>query len=68
MAKGPQLEIEDLFKTISFKGMEQDKDGNWPGVATLTVNHEKNPGEETEKSFKVMWTEHGWRVVFNPME
>ena len=68
MAKGPQLEIEDLFKTISFKGMEQDTNGNWPGVATLTVNDEKNPGEEAKKSFKVIWTEHGWRVVYNPME
>ena len=60
--------MEDMFKTISFKGKEQDEDGNWPGVVTLTVNREKNPGDEQMKSFRMMWTKQGWRIMFNPMQ
>ena len=64
----PQRKMEDMFKTISFKGKEQDENGNWPGVVTLTVNQEKNPGDEQMKSFRMMWTKQGWRIMFNPMK
>ena len=47
---------------------EQDENGNWPGVATLTVNLEKNPSEEPVKNIQMMWTENGWRILFDPME
>ena len=64
----PQWKMEDMFKTISFKGKEQDENGNWPGVVTLTVNQEKNPGGAQIKSFQMMWTKQGWRIMFNPMQ
>lgn len=67
-AKNPQGKMEDLFKTISFKGNEQDENGNWTGLATLTVDVEKNPSEEPIKNIQMMWTKNGWRVMFNPME
>ena len=64
----PQWKMEDMFETIAFTGKEQDENGNWPGVATLTVNLEKNPSEEPVKSIQMMWTENGWRILFDPME
>lgn len=66
--KNPQGKMEDLFETISFKANEQDGNGNWTGVATLTVDLDKNPGEEPIKEIQMMWTENGWRVIYNPME
>jgi DNA-directed RNA polymerase specialized sigma24 family protein len=56
--------MENLYKTISFKGLEQDENGNWPGVATLTVNQEKNPTNESIVEINMMWTENGWRIVY----
>ena len=41
----PKFEMEDMFKTISFKGLERDKNGNWPGVSTVRVDIEKYPGK-----------------------
>jgi hypothetical protein len=60
----PQMEMDSLYSTISFKGLEQDKNGNWPGVATLTVNQEKNPTNESIVEINMMWTENGWRIVY----
>lgn len=67
-AKKPKRKMEDLFKTISFKGNEQDENGDWMGVATLTVNLEENPGEEPKKDIQMIWTENGWRVMFDVTE
>ena len=58
------LEMEELYKTISFKGLEQDENGNWPGVATLTVNQETNPSKESTLEINMMWTKNGWRIVY----
>ena len=58
------LQMEDLYKTISFKGLEQDENGNWPGVATLTVNPETNPSKESTLEINMMWTKNGWRIVY----
>ena len=60
--------MEDLFETISFKANEIDDNGDWTGVATLTVDLEKNPGEEPIKNIHMMWTENGWRVIYNPKD
>jgi hypothetical protein len=56
--------MENLYKTIAFKGLEQDENGNWPGVATLTVNQEKNPTNESIVEINMMWTKNGWRIVY----
>ena len=58
------MPMEDLYKTISFKGLEQDENGNWPGVATLTVNPETNPSKESTLEINMMWTKNGWRIVY----
>ncbi|WP_172373860.1 RNA polymerase sigma factor [Sporosarcina jiandibaonis] len=60
----PSTDMENLYKTISFKGLEQDKNGNWPGVATLTVNQETNPSIESIVEINMMWTKNGWRIVY----
>jgi len=57
--------MEDLFETISFKANELDDNGNWTGVATLTVDLDKNPGEEPVKVIQMMWTDNGWRVIYD---
>ena len=58
------MQMEDLYKTISFKGLEQDENGNWPGIATLTVNKEMNPSKELIVEINMMWTKNGWRIVY----
>ncbi|QUW23231.1 sigma-70 family RNA polymerase sigma factor [Sporosarcina sp. Marseille-Q4063] len=58
------MNMENLYKTISFKGLEQDGNGNWPGIATLTVNEETNPSNESIVEINMMWTKHGWRIVY----
>ena len=59
---------EKMYKKVSFQGLEQDEKGNWPGVATLTVDTELYPELPSERKFHMYWTEHGWRVKFNPFE
>ncbi|MBO1910231.1 hypothetical protein J4G37_36295, partial [Microvirga sp. 3-52] len=56
--------MENLYKKISFKGLEQDQNGNWPGIATLTVNQETNPSKESIVEINMMWTKNGWRIVY----
>ncbi|MCZ2260441.1 RNA polymerase sigma factor [Sporosarcina sp. G11-34] len=66
--KNSGRKMEDLFETISFKANELDDNGNWTGVATLTVDLEKNPGEEPVRAIQMMWTDNGWRVIYDPMD
>lgn len=58
--------FNELFTSMSFKGMEQDKEGNWPGVATLHVNTEQFPDYEKTVELPMIWTEDGWRVKYEP--
>ena len=67
-AKNPEKKMEDLFTTISFKANEQDENGDWTGVAALTVNLEENPDEEPKRDIKMIWTENGWRVIYEATE
>ena len=62
----PQEKFEDLFTSIAFEGLEQDEDGNWPGIATLVVNNPKS-NEPQVKEINMMWTKFGWRVLY-PVE
>ena len=59
---------EAMYTKASFQGQEQDENGNWPGIATLTVDTELYPELPSERKFHMYWTEHGWRVKFNPFE
>ncbi|MCG7346568.1 hypothetical protein MHZ92_20920 [Sporosarcina sp. ACRSL] len=59
---------EKMYTKISFQGFEQDENGNWPGIATLTVDTELYPGLPSERKFHMLWTEDGWRVKFKPFE
>lgn len=59
---------DKMYKKASFQGLEQDEDGNWPGIATLTVDNELYPEQPSERKFYMYWTEDGWRVKFNPFE
>ncbi len=59
---------EAMYTTMSFKGQEQDDNGNWRGIAKLTVDTEKFPDEKPVKDFQMVWTEEGWRVLFMPMK
>ncbi|MFS0688929.1 hypothetical protein AB1K89_06775 [Sporosarcina sp. 179-K 8C2 HS] len=59
---------DKMYKKVSFQGLEQDKNGNWPGIATLTVDTELYPDLPSERKFHMYWTEDGWRVKFNPFE
>ena len=59
---------EKMYTKVSFQGFEQDENGNWPGVATLTVDTELFPELPSERKFHMYWTENGWRVKFNPFE
>lgn len=59
---------EAMYKEASFQGQEQDEAGNWPGIATLTVDTELYPDLPSERKFHMYWTEDGWRVKFNPFE
>ncbi|MFC5602179.1 hypothetical protein [Sporosarcina koreensis] len=59
---------DGMYKRASFQGLEQDENGNWPGVATLTVDTELYPDLPSELKFHMIWTEDGWRVKFNPFE
>lgn len=59
---------EDMYLTMSFQGLEQDSDGNWPGVATLTVNTDLYPDLPAKREFHMFWTEDGWRVKFQPFK
>ena len=59
---------EAMYKKASFQGQEQDENGNWPGIATLTVDTELYPELPSERKFHMFWTEDGWRVKFNPFE
>ncbi|MCM3745475.1 hypothetical protein M3193_15210 [Sporosarcina luteola] len=59
---------DKMYKKASFQGQEQDKDGNWPGMATLTVDTDLYPDLPSERKFHMYWTEDGWRVKFNPFE
>lgn len=57
---------EDMYTSMSFKGLEEDSDGNWPGIATFMVNQELYPNLPAKQEFQMMWTEDGWRVKFQP--
>jgi hypothetical protein len=59
---------DKMYKKVSFQGMEQDENGNWPGIATLTVDTKMFPDLPSERQFHMYWTEDGWRVKFNPLE
>jgi len=59
---------EKMYKKVSFQGLEQDENGNWPGIATLTVDTKMFPDLPSERKFHMYWTEDGWRVKFNPFE
>lgn len=59
---------EDMYTSMSFKGLEEDQDGNWPGIATFTVNQEKYPQMPAAQEFHMLWTEDGWRVNFNRLK
>ncbi|MCM3711572.1 hypothetical protein [Sporosarcina luteola] len=59
---------DKMYRKASFQGLEQDEDGNWPGIATLTVDTELFPDLPSERKFHMVWTEDGWRVKFNPLE
>ncbi|MGN7387364.1 hypothetical protein [Sporosarcina sp. SAFN-015] len=59
---------EQMYKKVSFQGLEQDDNGNWPGIATLTVDTKIFPDLPSERTFHMYWTEDGWRVKFNPFE
>ncbi|MFD1927572.1 RNA polymerase sigma factor [Sporosarcina siberiensis] len=56
--------MENHYSKISFTGLEQDENGQWPGVATLTSNLEENPEAEPEITIPMRWTEEGWRIVY----
>lgn len=59
---------EQMYKKVSFQGLEQDDNGNWPGIVTLTVDRELYPELPSDRTFHMYWTEDGWRVKFNPFE
>lgn len=59
---------ENMYQKVSFQGLEQDENGNWPGIATLTVNTELYPDLPPERKFHMFWGKDGWRVKFNPLE
>ncbi|MDW0117612.1 hypothetical protein QTL97_11745 [Sporosarcina thermotolerans] len=59
---------DGMYVKASFQGLEQDENGNWPGVATLTVDTELYPNLPSEMKLHMFWTEEGWRVKFNPFE
>ncbi|MCM3639210.1 hypothetical protein M3152_16035 [Sporosarcina luteola] len=59
---------DKMYRKASFQGLEQDEGGNWPGIATLTVDTELFPDLPSERKFHMVWTEDGWRVKFNPLE
>jgi len=62
VSEEPQGKFEDMFTSFSFEGLDQDEDGNWPGVATLIESNETQV-----KEINMMWTENGWRVMY-PVE
>lgn len=53
--------MEELFASISFNAEEQDENGDWMGVVTLTDNNE----EGSTQNLKMMWKESVWRVVLD---
>lgn len=59
---------EDMYTSMSFKGLEEDQDGNWPGVATFTINQEKYPKLPAAQQFHMLWTDDGWRVNVNHLK
>lgn len=59
---------EDMYTTMSFQALEQDSDGNWPGVATLTVDTDLYPNLPAKREFQMFWSEDGWRVKFQPFK
>lgn len=59
---------EAMYKKVSFQGQEQDENGNWPGIATLTVDTELFPELPSERKFHMFWNKDGWRVKFNPFD
>lgn len=59
---------EDMYTTMSFQAMDQDSDGNWPGVATLTVDTDIYPEHPEKREFRMFWTEDGWRVKYQPFK
>ncbi len=59
---------DKMYKKASFQGLERDEDGNWPGIATLTVDAELYPDLPPERKFHMYWGKDGWRVKFNPLE
>ena len=56
----PHYKMEDLFTSISFNAEEQDENGNWPGVATLTDNQE----EASTQRLRMMWKNKVWYVNY----
>lgn len=56
--------MQNHFSKIAFEGLEQDENGQWPGVVTLTSNLEENPDAEPEITIPMRWTEDGWRIVY----
>ena len=68
VSEGPQWNMKDMYNTIAFKGQPRDENGNWPGVATLTVNMENNPEAAPVQTIDMTWTRLGWRINYNPAE
>ncbi|WP_438312135.1 RNA polymerase sigma factor [Sporosarcina sp. FA9] len=64
MSSNEPKNMENHFSKISFKGLEQDENGHWPGVATLTSNLDENPDAKPEITIPMKWTEDGWRIVY----
>ncbi|MFJ7935763.1 hypothetical protein [Sporosarcina sp. NPDC096371] len=68
-ALSPSIKFDEMYTSISFKANEQQgEDGNWSGLATLTLHPEHDPNNSKTQYFSMTQTGSSWRVNYLPMQ